>query len=63
MGPSNGQWDDGSILLELKVPGSDDEAREWWRKSLFFGVPGQGKGVEEDMRQDVFRPDSCVLER
>ena len=60
MGPSDEQWDDGSILLEVKIPGSNEEAREWLRRSLFVGNCGQGMGVEGELRQDVIRDPVCV---
>lgn len=60
LGPSSGQGDDGSILLELKVPGSDGEAREWMRRSLFFGICEEGKRVEEEMRHTVPSQPVCV---
>lgn len=56
LGPSSEQWDDGSSVLELKIPGSDGEAREWMRRSLHFGIcEEEGKSAEEEMRQAVIR--------
>ena len=55
LGPSSEQGDDGSIFLQLKVPGSDREAREWMRRSLFLGICEEGKSVEDEMRQIVIR--------
>ena len=58
---TSSQWDDGTILLEVEIPGSDGEAREWVRRSLFVGTCGHGEGaVEEDLRQDVVREPVCV---
>ncbi len=60
LGLSSEQWDDGSILLELNVPGSDGEAREWMRRSFFLGTCEEGKSAEEELRQAVTRDPICV---
>lgn len=60
LGPSNELWDDGSILLELEIPGPDGEAEEWMRRSLYFGICEEGKSAEEDKRQAVIRDPVCV---
>lgn len=60
LGPSSEQGEDGSILLELKIPGSDGEAREWMRRSLFFGTCEEGNSAEEEMRQAVITHPVCV---
>lgn len=36
MGSSSEQGEDGSLWVELSIPGSDEEAREWAERSLFL---------------------------
>lgn len=60
LGPSSEQGEDGSILLELKIPVSERETREWMRRSLFLGTCVEGKSAEEEMRQAVIRDPVCV---
>ena len=58
--PSSEQWDDGSILFELKIPGSNGEAREWMGRSLYLGICEEGKSAEEEMRQAVIVDPVCM---
>ena len=58
--PSSEQGEDGSILLELKIPVSERETRDWMRRSLFLGTCVEGKSAEEEMRQAVIRDPVCV---
>lgn len=51
LGPSSEQGDDGSILVQLKIPGSVEEVIEWMRRSLFFGVYEKCRSAEEEMRK------------
>ncbi|CAF9932534.1 MAG: trichothecene 15-O-acetyltransferase [Alectoria fallacina] len=60
LGPSSEQGEDGSNLLELKIPMSERETREWMRRSLFLGTCVEGKTAEEEMRQAVIRDPVCV---
>ena len=53
--PSSEQGDDGSIFLQLKVPASDGQAREWMRRSSFLGICEEGKSVEDETRQIVIK--------
>lgn len=58
--PSSEQSEDGSILLELKIPGSVEEARDWMSTSLYIGICEEGKSAEEEMRQAVIGDPVCV---
>lgn len=60
LGPSSEQDEDGGLLLELSIPRSDGEAREWVERSLFLDICKDGKSVEEEMRQAVVKDPVCV---
>ena len=58
--PSSEQGEDGSLLLELSVPRSGGEVREWVERSFFLETYADGKNVEEEMRQAVIEDPVCV---
>ena len=60
MGSSSEQGKDGSLLVELSISGSDEEARDWAERSLFPDTCEDGKSVEEEMRQAVIKDPVCV---
>ena len=60
LGPSGEQGEDGSLLLELSIPASDEEARRWAERSLFLNASRSGKSAEEEMRQAVTKEPVCV---
>ncbi len=60
LGPSSEQGEDGSLLLELSIPASDEEARKWAERSLFLCASRNGKSAGEEMRQAVIKDPVCV---
>lgn len=60
LGPSSEQGEDGSLLLELRYPGSDGEVRKWAERSFFLDTYEDGKSVEEEMKQAVTKNPVCV---
>ena len=60
LGPSSEQGKDGSLFLELSIPRSDGEAKEWAERSLFLDTCEDGKNAEEEMRQTVIKDPVCL---
>ena len=60
LGPSKEQDENGNLLLELSIPRSDEEAREWVERSLFLDLCKEDQSAEDEIRQAVVKDPVCV---